>query len=84
MDDAKALVKENLRAKPAGVTRSVRFYVTEFGAWNQFALKAEFENVAECQGLFAEWNANLSPEFRKEFQELRDHGGSNEIWTLLE
>jgi hypothetical protein len=48
------------------------------------AVEAEFVNVAECQRLFDEWFANMPPETLKEFQTLRDSGGSNEIWTLFE
>ena len=84
MDDARALIQEAVRAKPSGVTRSVRCYVIEFGAWNLLALEAEFETLAECERLFAEWLASLSPEFWKKWNELRDQGGSNELWTLVE
>jgi hypothetical protein len=47
----------------------VRCYVIEFGAWNLLALEAEFETLAECERLFAEWLANLSPEFWKKWNE---------------
>jgi hypothetical protein len=47
-------------------------------------VEAEFVNVAECQRLFDEWFANIPPEALRGFQALRDTGGSNEIWTLLE
>jgi hypothetical protein len=33
------------------------------------ALEAEFETLAECERLFAEWLANLSPEFWKKWNE---------------
>ena len=84
MRDARALIQEVVRAKPAGMTRTVRCYVSEFGAWNLLALEAEFETVAECERLVAEWLAPLSPEFWKKWNELRDPGGGNEMWTLIE
>jgi hypothetical protein len=84
MDDTKALAQEYVRAKPAGMTRPVRCYVTELGAWNQFALEAEYESLAEYERLVAEWDANLPPEFWKKLNEVRTPGGGNEIWTLLE
>ena len=65
------------------MTPAVRLYAIEFGDWNQLAVEAEFETVAECQRLFDEWFANIPPEALKEFQALRDPCGSNEIWTLL-
>jgi hypothetical protein len=73
-----------LKAKPAGVTGAARFYAIEFGALNQLASEVEFDSVEECQRLFDEWFANIPPESMKELQALRDPGGSNEIWTLLE
>ena len=84
MDDVRALVPETVRAKPAGVTRPMRWYVIEFGAWNLFAMEAEFESLAEYERLTAEWLANHSPEFWTKYHEIKDHGGSKEIWTLIE
>ena len=83
-DGAKVLAQEAVREKPAGMTRPVRWYVITFGPWNHLALEAEFETLAECERLMAEWLANLSPEFWKKWQEVMDQGGSNEIWTILE
>ena len=64
-EDARALLQEHFRAKPAWMTRPVRYYAIEFGAWNLLALEPEFETLAECERLFAEWLANPSPEFWK-------------------
>ena len=84
LDDVRALVPETVRAKPAGVTRPMRWYVIEFGAWNLFATEAEYESLAEYERLSAEWLANLSPEWWKKWREIVDQGGGNEIWTLVE
>ena len=85
MADAKALfIPGTLRAKPVGVTRPVRWHEIEFGAWNLWAMEAEFESLAEYERLTAEWLANHSPEFWTKYHEIKDHGGSKEIWTLIE
>ena len=83
-DDVRALIKDALRWKPAGMTRPVRLYAIQFGASNHFAVEAEFETLAECERLMAEWVAGFSPEFWKRWDEAIDQGGSNEVWTLIE
>ena len=83
-DDAKVLAQEAVRAKPAGMTRPVRWYEIAFGPWDHLALETEFETLAECERLMDEWLANLSPEFWKKWQEVMATGGSNELWTLVE
>jgi len=84
MVDARVLVQEAVRTTPAGMTRPLRWYAIEFGAWNLLALETEFATLAEYERLMAEWLASLSPEFWKKWHDALDQGGSNELWTLID
>jgi hypothetical protein len=82
MDEAAALVLAEGEKHPP---RAFRVYTPHTGPVGILAMEWEFENLAEYERYWAEWDAK--PEtaaFSEKWNELREAGGTLEIWNLAE
>ena len=82
-DEAVALVVAE--TKRVSFPHPRRIFTANIGRYDRLVFEAEFENLAEYEKFWAEWRA--SPEgaaFLKEWNDLLEAGGTNEIWTLVE
>ena len=77
--DAVALLKD-LASKMDG---TVRIYSGAFGPSLAVTWEQEHESLASVERAVQEWEASpLRPAFQKRLLELRDSGGTDEIWNL--
>ena len=83
LEEAEALTMALLERFPHPHAR--RVYVPKIAPHDTLALEIEFQNLEELEAYWAALPASPGfPEFLEKWFDLRDRGGTNEIWTLVE
>ncbi len=83
LQEAAALIKAE--AERVDLPNAQRVYVPEIAPFDVMVYEADYENLEEYEGIWAEWLA--SPEaaaFLEKLYAVTETGGTNEIWTLVE
>ena len=83
MPEAIELVRKyEAQRREDGYTGGFRIYVSSIGKYNQLAMEAEHESLAEYEKALAQWSARpSSPAFMEKWNPVCP-GGTNEIWRV--
>ena len=68
-----------------GYSGTTRIYTSSIGQFDQVAVEWEYEDLAEYEKGWAEWEARpTTARVMEKWLELTKSGGTNEIWDLAE
>ena len=77
------MIKEGFAMHPAPHGR--RIFTPDIGANNRVVIDIEFENLAEYEAYWEEWNSKPElPAFAERWLKLVESGGGSETWNVVE
>ena len=62
---------------------TVRYYQWLIGPFDTFGCEAEFESLAAYEEAMSESASRVSPEVFEKWHQVREAGGTNELWELV-
>ncbi len=81
MDEARQLLTEH---DSIDRQRTMRIYFPIVAPFNQIIIEQEFEDFAECEQVWADWQASAGgKDFMRQWLALEDHGVRRELWELV-